>query len=188
MTHPVMQRLHDDHSNFRHILELLTHEVDRLDQLAEAQREMALIADIMQYMVHYADRFHHPLEDEIYEMLARHDRSDAIARLEREHVDLEQTGQDLLQRAHLELSAEAGWEHYAADLRSYVEVLISHKDLEESKVFPLAKVLLDSKDFDDIQDRFSWLDDPVFGGGLAEGYKVLGERLLRKASTEPDRG
>jgi hemerythrin-like domain-containing protein len=179
-THPVMQRLHDDHRNFRLILDLLRSEVDQLDGVAEGRRNLSLIADIMQYMVHYADRFHHPLEDQIYGLLARHDRSDSIATLERQHVALEKAGQDLQQRAHLDISAEHGWTHYAAELREYSETLMRHKDLEEITVFPLAKVLLDSRDFDGIQSRFAWLDDPVFGGGLAEGYKVLGECLLRK--------
>jgi hemerythrin-like domain-containing protein len=85
-----------------------------------------------------------------------------------------------------QLTAESGWEHYAQELRDYASTLVTHKDLEETKVFPLAKVLLDSKDFDGVRDRFAWLDDPVFGGGLAEGYKVLGERLLRKASAESE--
>ena len=184
MTHPLMQRLHDDHRNFRQILELLVQEVDRLDALTEDERDLDLIAEVMQYMVHYADRFHHPLEDEVYELLAKHDRSDAIAQLEREHVDLERLGEDLLQRAHFEISMAEGWDRFAADLRGYASNLATHKDLEEEKVFPLAKVLLKAKDFDAIQGRFAWLDDPVFGGGMAQGYKVLGERLLRRAATD----
>lgn len=176
MTHPVMQRLHDDHSNFRRIMSLLLGELERLEDADD--RDLALVQEIMRYMVHYADRFHHPLEDEVYVLLQRRDHSDDVLRLEQEHEQLEATGEALRTRVHLPDAGLADWPQLAADLRDYASTLNRHKDLEESKVFPLAKVLLTEDEFDRIREGFAWLEDPVFGGGLAEGYRVLGERLL----------
>lgn len=175
MPHPVLQQLYDDHGNFRRLMALLTKEL-----ASTADHEV--LRGIMNYMVHYADQFHHPLEDLLFARLQRKDPSVAasIAKLEQEHADIGEAGSRLLAMFTREDKLTESEVQQASELaRGYIEHLNRHRELEERMVFPLADIVLDARDFEAVREEIKWQADPVFGPAAAAGYLMVLERLLR---------
>ena len=78
-------RLRDEHVNFRRLLELLEEQLDLFHQAESPDYE--LISNILYYMIHYPDLFHHPKEDVIFSRLMKHNSSvtPAVQELARQH-------------------------------------------------------------------------------------------------------
>ncbi|MCA1797953.1 MAG: hemerythrin domain-containing protein [Xanthomonadaceae bacterium] len=175
MPHPVLQQLYDDHGNFRRLMALLTEEL-------ASTADPGVLRGVMNYMVHYADQFHHPLEDLLFARLQRKDPSVAasIEKLEQEHADIGKAGASLLALFTREDALTKSEVEKATVLaREYIDGLNRHRELEERTVFPLANIVLETRDFEAVRTEIKWQTDPVFGPAAAAGYLMVLERLLR---------
>ena len=70
---PISERILRDHGNYRRLLDILERHVD--DVAAGARPDYEMMGDIMHYMAHYPDMFHHPFEDKLFMVLVDIDRS-----------------------------------------------------------------------------------------------------------------
>ena len=177
----VMEQLQTDHSNFRTLMEILEEELNQVD--TGKVPNFDLVREIMRYMVHYADWFHHPLEDLVFARLQAKDDStaDTIRELEREHAAFADRGRALLEVLEADpMTSTIDWTKIDARARGYVDALLGHKDREDEVVFPLAKTLLSEEDWAAIGKEIEWREDPVFGKSVAEGYMTLYHRLTRE--------
>jgi hemerythrin-like domain-containing protein len=178
MPHPIMQQLHEDHGNFRRLVDLLQRQLDASEPAQGA--DLDIIRGSLHYMVNYADYFHHPLEDLVFERLLGHDNAvqPTIELLEREHDVLPVLGRDLARDFNRDADAVArDWFVMAQRAGDYAEQLAAHKDREEAVVFPLVKVVLTDADFRAVEAAINWQEDPLFGRHTSEGYRMLLERL-----------
>ena len=64
-----IRTLHKEHSNFAKLLDLLEARLSS-NQPGE-DTDYALMLDVMEYMTHFPDRFHHPREDLAFRRLQR---------------------------------------------------------------------------------------------------------------------
>lgn len=173
-----MQQLHDDHSNFRRLLALMLSE---LDDSGGGIPDFDVLREAMRYMVNYSDRFHHPLEDLIFARLAEKDAGikETLEDLESEHESLPELGRELFEMLSADPEqATMTWQAIDGMARDYIELMSEHKDLEEEKVFPMAKALITDAEFDSFREEIEWREDPLFGPALADGYRTIYQRLI----------
>ena len=60
----VIRQLHRDHMNMGWLLRLLDQQIAALDSTSTP--DYALLEDVMHYMIHYADEYHHAKEDLLF--------------------------------------------------------------------------------------------------------------------------
>jgi hemerythrin-like domain-containing protein len=90
------EQLKEDHRNLVKVLDVLERQIALYDTREEPDSQkpdIALILDIMDYVQHYPDRFHHPLEEASFDYLSEHDLGDASAMdaIRAEHDELEKS-------------------------------------------------------------------------------------------------
>jgi hemerythrin-like domain-containing protein len=85
-------KLREEHVNFRKLLDLLEKQLD-LFHVGEAP-DYPLLTEILHYMTHYPDRFHHPKEDLIFARLVKRDPRTArkVEELARQHHAIAESG------------------------------------------------------------------------------------------------
>ncbi|MBK6631399.1 MAG: hemerythrin domain-containing protein [Betaproteobacteria bacterium] len=96
MTH-IIDNWRQDHANFSQLLDLLEAQVKRF---LEAQTpNYDLMSDILYYMTHYPDIFHHPKEDLVSARAKELDASAGVVvdELMRQHVVLRESGEKLFE-------------------------------------------------------------------------------------------
>ena len=83
--HPVMQALYAEHRYMATLLKMLA---DQLSALEDGKAVDAhVLYEIMHYMTHYPDAFHHPREDMVYQRAGELDPAiaDSVDTLQRDH-------------------------------------------------------------------------------------------------------
>lgn len=175
-----MRALRLDHENFTRLLDLLD---IQLDAVVHGDRtvDYDLMQDIMRYMTHYPDRFHHPKEDLVFTRLVARDASvrPVVDELMREHKVLAVKGTKF--REVLRTVIDGGLvrrETIESRGRDYVASLRVHAHTEESQVFPAAESQLLEEDWAAIHDEIEHMDDPLFGRVVAEDYRSLYEFVM----------
>ena len=183
MRSPIGQ-LNEDHRNFSRLLDVLESQLETaLDPARHA--DFALMRDVMLYMTHYPDRFHHPKEELIFAALVIHDPSirPVVDELREAHRRLAESGLELLgnlrnvvdgvlvERRTLELRG-----------RGYLEALRAHIDTEEGVVFHRAEERMGEEDWIVIEREVERMDDPLFGDVVHADYRNLLEFIMREAS------
>lgn len=179
----VIAQLRTDHGNFIRLLDLLERELGNVTD-EEARVDYALMQDIMVYMTHYPDHFHHPREDLVFERMERRDGSvdPVVQNLKKEHQALARKGTAFLEILQSVVDGElvrrevietSGWD--------YVDALRSHIIAEEQRVFGLAESLLDETDWAEIDNRMDHMDDPLFGPIVADDYRSLYEFIVQES-------
>jgi len=174
----VIEQLHQDHLNVDRLLDLLQSEILAIH--VGKTPDYVMMRDIMRYMTHYPDHFHHPKEDLIFIRLLK--RAPGAHRhihdLLEEHKSIADAGQRFLEslQSTLEDSVALREQTEALSL-SYIASLRSHMLKEEEKIFPLARVLLTRSDWAAINEETEIMRDPIFGSLLGEEYRRLFHRI-----------
>ncbi len=170
----VLEHLHADHINMARLLDLL--------DTQNAQREQgqspdySLMYDIMHYMTHFPDIYHHPLEELVFEKLAsRHERSSGLIRdLRGQHKFLIENGQRFLSSIDRVLNDTVQPIQFVHLLgREYVASQRHHMDQEEVRIFPAALQYLTDGDWNHVESAMSHVTDPLFGGQVKKDYQRL---------------
>lgn len=169
-----------DHMNFSKLLDMLEGEI-RLFHAAAAP-DYELMLDIMYYMTHYPDVYHHPKEDLVFGKIASLDLQarDAVQNLLEQHVVLKQSGTQLYEelqgvvdgamrpRGSVEKPAE-----------TYIRYFRDHMNNEESTILPLVRKLLTPADLAAIEEIAPSRSDPLFGADtIGKRYEQLHRRIV----------
>jgi hemerythrin-like domain-containing protein len=174
-----------DHANFARLLDLLDRQLAAFHE--GEQPDYTLILDVVSYLRHYPDRFHHPREDVAFARLI--DREPTmqlpIARLLQEHRVIAAAGEDLLallqaivEGAVLERSAvEAAAAMYLVYYRHHVAA-------EEQHVIPRAAQLLTPADWAAVAAAVPAAPDPLFGDDFEARYRELRRQIALEAQDE----
>lgn len=125
---------------------------------------------MVNYLETFADRVHHPKEDQyLFATLRRHGAQPEalIAGLEREHADGEQALQVLNQSyARYEAAGDQGLPAFAQAVEEFAQSYFEHMRKEEEQLFPLAEQLFTPGDWAAIDRAFEENRDPVATGEL----------------------
>lgn len=141
-----------------------------------------LLRAILDYIVSYPDRWHHPKEDEyLFTAVKRRTREadTLIARLEREHT----LGYPMVEEMKLQLIAfqngneEAG-KNFCATAVRYAEFEWQHLRTEEDALIPIAERVLTEEDWTTIHAAFRANDNPLFGIKPKDEADALYQRIL----------
>ena len=180
-------KLKEDHVNFRKLLDLLEAQLD-LFHRAEPP-DYQLMTDILHYMTHYPDNFHHPKEDVIFSRLVERDSSAAqsVEELARQHHVIAESGASLHENLENVING-------AVMLRQmietpgllYVTYYRTHMHKEESDLFVLADQLLRDDDWKKIKAGTRSDSDPIFGESIKERYRALYRQIAQTVGD--DRG
>jgi hemerythrin-like domain-containing protein len=175
----IMCMLINDHCNMTRIIDTLERQIGSLDH--EEAVDLGLIKNILEYLLDYPTRVHHPVEDLVYGKLKI--RDPAIARtlddLEQEHADLEsQTRRFALAVDRVLKGEKLPRQELAQTGRDLTDRLQRHLATEETTLFPAARSSLMSSDWADIALVLGAPDDPLFGPRLRDFYRRLHEEIM----------
>lgn len=187
---PLMTRLEQDHARLARLLDLLDGLLDRFH--AGDEPDYDLIAELLEYMVSYADGIHHPTEDLVFRRALEKGavQRDVFEVLMQQHALLGQMNrrfrrsldgivhEEVLRRDEVETQG-----------RELVDTLRGHMLLEDREAFPIVREYLDTADWDALEAAAPRADDPVFGNPDPLRFHALFRHLAQQAQgTEPTQG
>lgn len=175
----------DEHKYVLRLMILLEKEANILSEGKPA--DMECMSHIINYIIHYPDRFHHPKEELIFDRMvgANKQIQDIIKSLRKGHHTVAEMGQNLADeiRAVAKSSSKRKREALAKNVMHYIVGLRDHIKLEETKIFMPALELLSKADWKAIDKEIEPIIDPVFGEAKENEYKTLLTRYLNHAVT-----
>lgn len=141
-----------------------------------------LLRAILDYIVSYPDRWHHPKEDKyLFSAVQRRTREadGLIGRLEREH----NLGYPMVEDLKKQLVAFQGGDAQAGEAfcntaERYAEFEWEHLRTEEDALIPIAERVLTAEDWVEIATAFRENDNPLFGIKPKDEAETLYQRIL----------
>lgn len=178
-----IQIIRDEHLAISAVLYSLRYLVK--DMRKGAAPNFPLLRAILDYIVSYPDRWHHPKEDKyLFAAVKRRSREadGLIGRLEREHALGYPMVEDLKQHliAFQGGDAEAGLQFFDTAER-YAELEWQHLRTEEEVFMPIAERVLSADDWAEIAAAFRENDNPLFGIKPKDEAENLYQRILSLA-------
>ncbi len=187
---PLMAALRAEHKHMASIMELFK------EQLAAIERgglvDTHVVYEIMDYMISWPDRYHHPREDLVYGRVAELDANagDNVDSLQREHDKMAADGRALLKTIEAWREGRASGAEVVKGGRNYVDALYRHMNTEETVVFPQVEQVLRTADWRDLadEDLLKPVSDPVFGGRVDREFRNMARKLRRGIRRSVERG
>lgn len=174
--HDPIEIWHSEHVRFGRLLAALERQMNLFREGEQPNYE--LMADVIHYLRHYPDRYHHPREDVAFARLLKRDPTlhPQIARLRQEHRVIAAAGAHLL--AVLEdvvNGAIIPRESVEAAAATYLDYYRRHLVSEERDILPSARALLDPEDWAAVAGAAPAAQDVLFGGDefLDARYRAL---------------
>lgn len=182
MTDPIAA-WHADHVRFARLLDIVERELAAF-HIGE-QPDYALLLDVVHYLRHFPDRFHHPREDVAFARLVERDPSLSLPVIRRlqEHRVIAAAGDELLAAiqavvdgALIERSA------VEAAAATYLVYYRHHLAAEEEHVLPRAAQLFTPADWAAVAAAAPPGPDPLFGAESEARYRELRRQIALEAS------
>lgn len=174
---------HAEHMRFASLLDFIEQQMTAFHSGADPDYE--LLRDVVYYLHHYADRYHHPRENVAFARLVSRDpwMGLVIGKILQEHRVLENAGEALLK--HLDDILEdavipRGTVEAAA--ATYLQYYRHHLAAEEREILPRAAQLLKPDDWAAVAAAVPAAPDPLFGDDVGERYRELRKRLKPAAA------
>ena len=173
---------HAEHVYFKRLLDLLHKQVDVFPTGQRPNYELML--DILHYLRHYTDQFHHPREDVAFARLARHcpDMKLTLDRLTQEHRVIARAGTTLLKYLE-EATAEAviPLAEIEVAAATYLVYYGNHIAKEEEDVLSRAAQVLTAGDWEAVRAAVPVGHDPLFGDHPEERYREVRRQIALEA-------
>ncbi|MBI5921133.1 MAG: hemerythrin domain-containing protein [Betaproteobacteria bacterium] len=179
-----IQIIKDEHSAISSVLYALRYLVRQMREAAMAPN-FPLLRAILDYIVSYPNRWHHPKEDDYLFLAVKRRTKEAnalIAALEKEH----QVGYPLIENLKQLLldfqnDRPGAREDFFNLVDRYTELEWQHMRREEDDLFPIAERVLTADDWKEIYAAFRENDNPLFGIKPKEEAERLYRRILTLA-------
>lgn len=151
----------------------------------EMKEELQVIRMMLQYVDTFADRFHHPKEDDfLFKKLweRSEEARPSIAQLQNQHQDGPRYRQQLQTSLDQLIAGEAVYSDVVrARILHFCSHVQEHIRLEETTVMPLARKALLPEDWTEIDAAFADHDDPLFGEQAMSEMRALRSRIAQLA-------
>jgi hemerythrin-like domain-containing protein len=169
---------HAEHVRFASLLDFIEEQMARFHEGNDPDYE--LLRDVVYYLHHYADRYHHPREDVAFERMAKRDPGlrSPINRLRKEHRVLDSAGRTLLKYLD-DILEDVVHERTAVEAAAatYVVYYRQHLAVEEAEILPRAAKTLGPGDWAAVATAVPAAPDPLFGDDVEERYREVRRRL-----------
>jgi hemerythrin-like domain-containing protein len=186
---PLMEALRAEHAHLANILGLFKEQLDAIEQGEVVDTHV--VYEIMDYMVRWPDRFHHPREDLIYSRVAEIDAkaADNVDSLQHEHDDMAKRARAVLKDIEQWRAGDVDGTAVIKSGRAYIDKLYAHMNTEEKVVFPQIESLLSATDWRELEmdDQLQPLNDPIFGGRIDREFRNMSRRLRRNLREKVER-
>lgn len=173
----MLEVIHNDHINMSKLLKLLRKKIEVLK--SDKEIDFRLTKNIISYLRTYSDKYHHPLEDFIYEFYLENYvvPDDISSRLPTEHKEMKSATIELDELLNMILlDAIVPKDECIERLESFVTQQEKHMSYEEMEVLPLIEHNLSDVDWIKIKQDWLHLDgtiDPLFGENVSDQYQEL---------------
>jgi hemerythrin-like domain-containing protein len=171
-----------EHGDFIRLLSILKSQIGLFHEQAEANYELML--DIVYYLTHFPDRFHHPREDIAFAKLAERDASARLRvhELIGEHKVIASSGKRLVEQLNGILAgAILEREAVEVDAATYIVYYRQHMAREEAELFPRLEDVLGNEDWKAVDDAITPEADPLFGSKVGQRYQQLRRQIMLAA-------
>jgi len=186
MTQPdVILILRLEHRNLAKVLDVLDHQLQRLDR--EGTLDYELVESVMEYFQGYPDKCHHPKEDLIFRHLDARglSKSEGLKDLVEEHKALAALAVRTAELVHDARARNlAPNEAIESHLRQFLGFNRLHMAMEEKYFFKLAERSLSQDDWGEIEFDIFDREDPVFDADTEHGFEVLRDRIRAMAKRD----
>ena len=185
---PVAIRIiREEHTAIVAVLHSLEYVVRNLEEGAEPNFQ--LLNAMLEYIVEYPERCHHPKENRyLFKILKERNPSagQLIAQLESEHARGDELLKSLSQAlARYRSVGRSALRPFAEAVSAYTEFHWQHMTKEEDVLLPIAKRSLSDSDWQEIADAFLQNDNPLIGLRPKEHFAQLFDRILNLTSKRP---
>lgn len=158
------------------LLKILRKKIELLEK--DEMIDFRLVKTIITYLKNYSDKYHHPMEDFIYDYyLNNFTPPEAVStRLPQEHKILKKATIELDELlSMILLDAIVPKEQCIKKLSNFVEQQSAHMAYEEQEILPLIEASLSAEDWSRIEQQWQYKEysDPLFGDNVAEQYRKL---------------
>lgn len=178
---PMLALLREEHRHIASVLALLSDHLNAIERSELVNTHV--IYEIMDYMVTWPDRFHHPREDIIYAYASDvdHRLAEDRRRLEKDHDMMARRGKELLQIIEDWRNGEVGGHEVVRHGREYVQNSYRHMSFEEQEIFPAIDAVLTRNDWRELtaDDQLKPVGDPVFGRRVQREFRNMARKLRR---------
>lgn len=179
--YPLMATLQAEH---RYMAMLVKQFEDQLTAMEQGKTvDYHILYEVMHYMTHFPDAFHHPREDRVYQRAGELDAKlgKSVAALQRDHDHLAKAGSQTLDAIKRWRDGSAPPEDVATPGRDYIAFLYQHMSTEEDIIFPQIEHLLRAKDWRELEqaELLMPVADPVFGPSVDREYRTIARKARR---------
>lgn len=179
--HPIEKKLYTDHYRIQRLLVCLQKQIDcyEIDDLEHA--ELPLVLDALDYIRVYPEKWHHPIEDKIFEFLLSKNPPEAeiIQNILQEHVALENLTHEVNQLfCAVANDCIVPTDQLVNKSRYYFLRQSEHIDRENALIYPLLQRYMTTDDWNRISAEMQSIEDPLFGPAVQEDYKNLYHQIL----------
>ncbi|MCG6201973.1 hemerythrin domain-containing protein [Psychromonas antarctica] len=179
----MLSTIHNDHANMNLLLTLLRKKIQLLEK--DEKIDYRLIKTVISYLRNYSDKYHHPMEDLIYDYYLKYRDApkELSIRLSEEHKTIKNATIELDELLDMILlDAIVPTALCIEKLRNFVNLNSAHLVFEEQEVLPLIKESLSADDWSNLQRQWQHeaYKDPLFGDDIAEQYRTLASYIKKK--------
>lgn len=179
----VIDALYREHGYILSLLETLEEKAAQLER--GKVPDYLLLRDMIDYLLHYPDQYHHPREDLLYAGLSRNDPAfrPKYDRLQREHRTLHEHNDVLFgELSRICEGRPADRQALLHALRQYISDYRQHIKFESKEIFPEARGNLTSAQLRKIEAKTRPREDPLFGNRARRQFQRLGRILQLRVS------
>ena len=187
---PLMRALLAEHRHMATVMQLFAEQLKSIESgdLVDTH----VVYEIMDYMLTWPDRFHHPREDLIYGRVAELDTkaADQVDTLQRDHDHTAKRGASVLQDIRRWRAGEASGAVVVKSGRAYIDHIYEHMNVEEKLVFPHIESVLTTQDWRELaeDDELQAVSNPVFGPRVQREFRNMTRKLRRTVRRSVERG
>jgi hemerythrin-like domain-containing protein len=174
----ILQTLYSEH---RYILSLLAYLEEHASRLQTGKvPDYHLLMDIIDYLTHYPDQYHHPREDLLFSQILDSDSQfqKKLDRLEREHQTLHHYTHELFNTlTGIVAGRPVNRPELLQRIGRYIEGYRQHMEYENREVFTQASGEISPAQLRELGKQTRFINDPLFGGEVQYQYRRLGRSL-----------
>lgn len=173
---------HAEHDNFLQLLDLV--EAQLTAYQAGEQPNYELMGDVVYYLRHYSDRYHHRWEDAAFARLIERDPAMEllVGRLTQEHRAIAEAGEQLM-RYLQEINDDVMIERAKLEeaVKSFLVYYRHHIAAEENEIMPRSAQVLTQDDWAVAKAAVPRTSDPLFGENFESRYRALRKQIALDA-------